>query len=266
MALSKTPEAPVCELGDATHPVVDVRGLASSFGVHLLQPGHDPGDGADEVVTEVESVREHVAELARAREGRGLPPAQGPRVPVLHALRAKVEHSSHVAVVDQVLEVAHGGHEAVGERGHVPHPRGHGSRVHLASVGEGQRERLLAHHVLARAGRGGHELLVVDVRRGHHDRVHSGGGEGGGGIREAGGARSQGGAPGHRIGVGIGEGGDLDARAQEQAWDVVGEGDAPHAEEGHADSVCAQWDVSLVTRKGAVKRSARREEPPTRTS
>ena len=72
---------PGLELGHATHPVVDVGGLAPALGMDLLQAGHHARDGADEEMAEVEAMREHVAELARAGEGRGLPPAQRPRVP-----------------------------------------------------------------------------------------------------------------------------------------------------------------------------------------
>ncbi len=116
---------------------------------------------------------QHVTQLAGARLRRELPPAQVAQPPVLEALRPEVQRPAHVSAVHQVLHVAHGGDEAVGERGHVPHAGLLRRFVHLERLRRAQGERLLAEHVAARPHRGQGQLAVDPVRGGDDDRLHA---------------------------------------------------------------------------------------------
>ena len=92
---------------------------------------------------------QHVAELARPGQLRALAPREIPAAPVLEPLRAEVPRRAERAARDEVLQVAHRRHEAIGEGRHVAHAGGLGGLVHLARLGDVHRNRLLAEHVLA---------------------------------------------------------------------------------------------------------------------
>jgi hypothetical protein len=60
-----------------------------------------------------------------------------------------------------VPQVAHGRHEPVGERRHVPHAGALDRRQHVLGLGDRQRERLLAQHVASASGRGDDDVAVA---------------------------------------------------------------------------------------------------------
>ena len=70
-----------------------------------------------------------------------------------------------VALGNQVFEIPHRRHEAIGKRRHVPHPgfiRGIGHRLRLRVI---HRDRLFAKHMFARGNRRQRDRPVRDIRR-----------------------------------------------------------------------------------------------------
>ena len=115
------------------------------------------------------------------RSGPGPVPLQPPdqrelRIgdPVLEVHRPYVTDVAESAVADQAAQVRHGGHPAVVETAHCPHPlgpRGRRRLGHGAGLQHGVGQRLLAQHVFAGGQRRQRDLRVTVPRRTDIDQV-----------------------------------------------------------------------------------------------
>ena len=109
----------------------------------------------------------HVAHRAVARLGAVHAPGRGRRLlrpPPAEPAHADVEWPAHVAGFDHGVEALHRGGEAPVEARHADAPGARGRLHHVAPLGGGHGERLLAEHVGA-PGEGGERDGVMQVRR-----------------------------------------------------------------------------------------------------